>query len=247
MPQVPTRYPGGVSTAQQFDFLSMFPIPQEIKCNYYFNDFNTYAAADWTVTTVNSSTSALIAGNGGILRLLTGATDTNYHGITKNPAAFVITPGCQAWFAASFAISSATTTSFVIGLTNGGPSAPTDGVYFTKADASTDVYGVIRASSTSTTTAVLTTQTAAAMTLGWYYNGSVVNPAITWWSSSGLTASCERPKFGGAMVGKTTTMTNLPATSTNLAPQVYLITTSGSATKNIALDWLLTATEIARF
>lgn len=247
MPNVPTRFPGGVSTANQFDFLSMFPIPENIRCNYYFNDFNTYTAADWTVTTTNSGTNALIAGNGGLLRVLTGATDTNYQGFTKTPAAFPIVGNCQTWFLVNFSISSATTTSYVIGLTNGGPSAPTDGIWFSKDDAVSTVDISIAASSSATKTLAVTTQQTAAMTLGFYYNGNVINPAVHVWSSYGLTASAAKPKFGGAQVKKLTTLTNLPLSTTNLAPQVYLVTTSGSATKNIAVDYLLCVNEIARF
>lgn len=250
MAAVPVRYPNGVSTGVPHSLFSMFPVPQPVQCNYYFNDFNSYVAGDWTVTTVNSGTSALQALSGGSLLLTTGATDTNYQGNTLVPAQFAIVPSLQAWFLINVTMANVLTESFVIGMTSGGPSAPTDGVYFTKAAGSAAVSGVVRASSTSTTqTALFTIAAATATSFGWYYDGRADTPSIHWFSSAGMSATAygPMPQFGGQMVKRQTTLTNIPVEATVLAPQFYLTTTSGSAAKTLAVDYLLCANEMARF
>jgi len=250
MPEVPTRFPKGVSTADHKTFFGMYPKPQDVQCNYYFNDFNTYAAADWTVTTVNSGTSALEVMNGGALLITTGATDTNYQGNTLVPASFAIDSGYQAWFLTRIKVSSTTASSWVVGLTNGGPSAPTDGIYFTKATNTTAISLVVRASSTSTTKTTVTSMTAATwLTLGWYYNGSSNEPAIDVFSSYGMTSAAytPMPKFGGQQVYRQTTLTNIPVVATVCAPQFYLVTTSGSAARTMEVDYVLCAVEMSRF
>ena len=248
MPNVPTRLTQGLTFANQRDLLHMLPQPGDARVCYYFNDFNTYAAGDWTVTTVNSGTSALSNTLGGGLILTTGATDTNYQGNTLASTSFAISnAAAQMWFGINIALSNASTCSFVIGMTAGGPSAPTDGIYFTKAGGSTAISGVVRGSSTSTTYASLTTAQTGAMTLGFYYNGAT-SPNIQWFSSYGMsTASLNNPRIGGQLVKKTTDMTNLPATTTLLAPQFYLVTSSGSAAKTLTVDWMLAACDVARY
>jgi hypothetical protein len=260
MPQIPARFPSGVSTQPYNAIFGNLPVPNPFDCNFYFNDFNTYAAGDWTVTTVNGGTSALQALNGGSLLLTTGATGTNFQGNTLNPASFAITGGYQAWFLANITvadIASANSPSFVLGLTNGGPSAPTDGVYFTKASgANQKVSAVIRASSTSTTiTNIATLTDATAVSLGWYYDGKAV-PTIYFFSSSvspTQSALGQQNNIGGLVVtsassdpAATNSLVNIPVAATVMAPQIYMVTPNAFA-KTIAVDFIGAACEINRF
>ncbi len=269
----PTRLLSGVSTQARKTLFGAFKIPCPFEANYYFNDFNTYAAGDWTVTTVNSGTSALQAANGGSLLLTTGATGTNFQGNTLVPASFSITPGYKAWFAINVTLADTTLPSFVIGMTKGGPSAPTDGIYFTKAASSQSVSAVIRASSTSSTiTGIATLPTAAAITpavptfsLGWFYDGQPT-PTVQFFCSTPLatytsgvltspTAFSSPNPIGGVCVSAASNatgytapnvLTNIPVAATVLAPQFYIVT-STSVAQTMAVDYVLAAAELQRF
>jgi hypothetical protein len=258
----PARYLSGVTTAPRKSLFGNFPFPNPAAANVYFNDFNTYAAGDWTVTSTNSGTSALVSTNGGALVLTCGGTATNYQGNTLNPASFAITPGYRAWFACSFTVSdiaSAASPSFVIGMTKGGPSAPTDGVYFTKASgAAKTVSAVIRASSTSSTiTGVATLTDATQVTLGWFYNGAAT-PTLDFFSSSVVSATTAFGSpyiYGGQAVAAASAdasytapnvLTNLPGPTVLMAPQVYMVQPTTAASPTITVDWIFAAAELNR-
>jgi hypothetical protein len=269
----PARFLSGVSTQPRKSFLGAFPMPNPLVANVYVNDFNTYAAADWTVTAVGGGTSALQAVNGGSLLLTTGATSTNNQGNTLLPGSFSITPGYRAWFAINVTMADTTLPNFVLGLTKGGPGTPTDGVYFTKATASQSVSAVIRASSTSSTiTGVATLPTAAAITpavptfsLGFFYDGSA-SGTIYFYSSTPLAtyvagaltapAAFSSPNdLGGAIVAAAgagssfsapNVLTNLPAATTVLAP-TFWIQTNTSVAQTMAVDYVMAAAELIRF
>jgi hypothetical protein len=264
---------GGVATQPRRSLFGNLPHPNPFACNYYENDFNTYAAADWTVSTVNSGTSALAAVNGGALLLTTGATSTNFQGNTLLPASFSITPGYRAWFGICITMADTTLPSFVVGLTKGGPSAPTDGVYFTKAASSQSISAVIRASSVSSTIAgIATLPTAASITpavpsfsMGWFYNGQpsatlefFCSTAYATYTAGVLTAPAAftaPPQTGGVMVSAASAasgytapnvLTNLPAPTTVLAPQFYFVT-STSVAQLVYIDYVMAAAELQRF
>lgn len=254
----PTRFTSGLTDQARktlFGGWSHGPVP--MGANVYFSDFDTYTAGDWSETKTNSGTIALQAVNGGSLLVTTGATATNDAGAILNPASFSITPGYRAWFGISFTVSdiaSANSPSFILGLTKGGPAAPTDGIYFTKASgANATVSAVIRASSTSSTiTGIATLADATKYTLGWFYNGAA-DPTVSFYSSSSLTAATAFSSLnpiGGvevtaAYAGATTTLANIPVAATVLQPEFYIVA-PGTTTPTLAVDWILAAAELAR-
>jgi hypothetical protein len=258
----PTRYPSGLTNQIRKSLFGGWPGgPVPMTANVYFNDFNTYTAADWSETKTNSGTIALQAVNGGSLLVTTGATATNDAGSTLATASFAITPGYRAWFGISFTVSdiaSANSPSFILGLTKGGPSAPTDGVYFTKASgANKTVSAVIRASSTSSTiTGIATLADATQYTLGWFYNGAATG-TLSFYSSSALTAaaafSSPNPISGAEVTAASgdssyaapNVLTNLPAPTTVMAPEFYIVA-PGTTAPTLAVDWIFAAAELAR-
>jgi hypothetical protein len=264
MPSTPTRFPSGVATQPPLALFANLPEPNPVACEYYVNDFTTYAAGDWTVTTVNSGASALATGLGGWLVLTPGATATNFQGNTLVPASFNVAAGFQSWFGISLKLSdaiSANSPSFLIGMTGGtgGPSAPTDGVYFTKASgANKTISAVMRKSSTSTTIANLASSALAAddtfFTLGWYYDGKAT-PTIYFYTSLSLTASSAfgtPPNNGGVVVASASSdplasvaITNIPLSTTLLAPQFYMVE-PGTTQATMTVDWIFAASQINR-
>lgn len=257
---IPVRFPSGVSTVGPGQLLGNLPAPNPFDCNFYFNDFNTYVAGDWAVVGTNGGTSALQALNGGSLLISTGATATNDASNLLTPASFSITPGFQAWFIVNVTLTDITTAaspSFILGLSKGGPNAPTDGVYFTKASgANKTVSAVIRASSTSTTITGIATMVAnTPITLGWYYDGKAL-ATLYFFSSSTQTAATAfgQPNVMGGLAvasasadgSNTNTLANLPASTAVLQPEMQLITPT-SVVETMAVDYIGAAVEINRF
>lgn len=260
----PGRFSSGLSTARkQQDLYGMLPVPMPFGANYYVNDFNTYAAADWTVAPA-TGTSALTASNGGNLTLTTGAVSGNGQGNALNPVSFAFTPGYQTWFEILFTNALNNVPNWLVGLTAGGASAPTSGAYFTKATASRNITFTLNKASTPTTVnpapLVGAALDATALSLGFYYDGRP-NPTLYIYSSAGLvsntstsptpTAFGAPPIYGGAMVGSMSAdpsslgaLTNLP--NVNLQPSFFMQTNAASAVAMV-VDRVFCATELLRF
>lgn len=91
-----TRFPPGLTNARENGILSDMYVPDRIgRVHEYTNDFDAYAAADWTQQ-LNAGTIALTAGDGGLLALTSaaGAIVTQ----EKAPANFTLALGLRAWF-----------------------------------------------------------------------------------------------------------------------------------------------------
>ncbi len=170
-----TNYPNGVTNAAVGSALSTYISVDPTTAHTYFNDFNTYAAADWTVTeTQGGATQGIINGDGGILSLINSAANNDLNAIQLANETFAFVAGKQAWFKCRFSLSNATNAAMVIGLqiTDTTPLAVSDGVFFSKAAASTTLNMVVEASSTATTTQVATgLANSTYYTAGYYYDG----------------------------------------------------------------------------
>lgn len=138
----PTRFTSGVATGAKGSALANYPAPDPTKVFEYFNDFTTYVAGDWTVTSVGSATRALEADApyGALLLTTTGVENdgTQLQLTTEN---FTIASGKKAWFKARFKLSDVTQSDFLIGLAVLDTTAlaadgdgVTDGIFFSKDD-----------------------------------------------------------------------------------------------------------------
>lgn len=143
----------------------------------YWNDFDVYTAGDWVVTETDAgATQALTAGDGGLLLITNTAADNDLVSLQKTPAAYTFTVGKKAFFKARFKVSDATQTDIVMGLqvVDTTPLDVTDGVYFLKADGSTDIAIICRKDATTgstTASAIATLVSDTFIELGWYYDG----------------------------------------------------------------------------
>lgn len=248
----PSRVTSGVQTQNQEDFFGGFPLPSPFEANIFAQDLNQYIAGDWTVTTAAGGSTALLAGNGGILRLTSGAANNDIQHNLKNPAAFAFTAGYSFWFLVNLALDNVANTGLIAGVQAGGTAfAPTDGVYFSKG-AGANVDFVVRAASTSTTISAVTTMAAATrVALGFFYDPLPSGARIHVFSSTGMTAgqayqANRRNVIGGRFVNVQSTMTNLPVAATNLSPAVGIQTLEAVA-HTLDVDYLLCANELARF
>lgn len=188
----PTRFPAGVSTQAIGSTLGQFPLPDPTDISVDFEDFNQYVAADWTVTnTTTHQTIGLVAGNGGIISTVGGASSvTNDIGaVQTNPLNFNIAtnttvatapPTQVAWFYTAFKATTAANDQLQVGVASSiATLAPTDGIYFNKAAGSASITFVVRKGSASLaasaystgSTTVATLANATYIKLGWYYDG----------------------------------------------------------------------------
>ena len=188
----PTRFPAGISTQVVNSSLGMYPAPDPSEVVEDFDEFIQYVAADWTVTnTTSHGTAALIAGAGGLIQLAGGASSVTSDivaiiaapldvNIQANTVSATYPPTAQAWFYTGFKATVAATDQLQIGVTSANSAlAPTDGIYFNKAAASSAITFVVRKGSASLaataystgTTTVATLVSATFIRLAWYYNG----------------------------------------------------------------------------
>ena len=175
-----TNFINGMTNVAATTTLGTYVASDPTQCHTWFDDFDDYVAAEWTITETGVGTRAVGNLDGGILVITNAAADDDanflqWSGSTN--AATVETwkfeSGKPLWFKARFKISDATQSDFVMGLqiTDTTPLAVSDGLYFLKGDGSTTLNLLATLNSTSTTTAVGTLANDTYVTVGYYYDG----------------------------------------------------------------------------
>ena len=150
-----TRFPNGVTTAPSSETLGEFILPDPTKAHVYFNDFDTYVASDWTITTAEagagSASETLIEADGGALRLLNAAGASDHDYLQKAGNSFLFETNFQIWFKARFQLNDVSQTNFVMGLQDT-DTTPLNaiGTYFRKNSSSSDIVFVDQNSSGAT-------------------------------------------------------------------------------------------------
>lgn len=155
------------------------PMPGDLSAHVFFDDFDKYTAADWTITTVEagagSATEALANVDGGVLLITNDAADDDSDFFQKPGESFKFVSGYRTWFAVRFKTSDATQSDLVFGLqiTDTTPLAVSDGVFFRKDDGDAFVDFVVTKDSAATTdTAIATLVNDTWMILAFYYDGA---------------------------------------------------------------------------
>lgn len=174
----PIRYPNGITTVPKSNPLGMFGMPDPTEWHVYFNDFDTFATADWTITTTEAgagdATEALTDADHGVLLITNDAADNDNDFFQKVGESFLFASGKKLFFKARFKVSDATQSDFVMGLqiTDTSPLAVSDGVYFMKDDGDANLDFHVTKNSTSTSaSAVHTVVDDTYLTVAFYYNG----------------------------------------------------------------------------
>jgi hypothetical protein len=170
-----TNYPNGVTNAAVGSALQTYILPDPTSAHTYFNDFDVFTAADWTVTeTQAGATQAIANGNGGWLALVNSAANNDLNAIQALNTTFAFTAGKALWFKCRFKLSNATNAAAIIGLQviDTTPLAVTDGVFFSKPAASTTLSLVVEKTSTATTTTAGTMADDTFVEAGFHYDGS---------------------------------------------------------------------------
>ena len=155
------------------------PLPGDLSAHVFFDDFDRFAAAEWTITTTEggsgSATEALTNADNGVLLITNDNADDDADFFQKVGESFKFETGYRAWFAMRFKVSDATQSDVVMGLqiTDTTPLAVSDGVYFIKSDGDTMFDFVVTKDSSATTSAeVATLEDDTWMVLGFYYDGA---------------------------------------------------------------------------
>jgi hypothetical protein len=172
-----TRFPNGVTNVADNSPFADLRMPDPTQYHTYFNDFDTYAAAEWTVTeTQAGATQALTNGDGGLLLLTNSAADNDLVALQKVGESFTMEAGKKAFFKCRFRVSDATQSDVVIGLqvTDITPLDVTDGIYFIKDDDAASLSIICRKDATTGSNRVNNIATLANntyVTLSWFYDG----------------------------------------------------------------------------
>ena len=172
-----THFTSGVTNVGTDSTLGKLKAPAPHKYHTYFNDFDTYLASDWTITTTEdgtgSATEALADGDGGLLLVTNAAGDNDHDFFQLVKEGYKYEAGKQLAFNIRFKTNDATQTDIVAGLqlTDTSPLDVTDGIFFLKADGAATISFIVEKNSTQTT---LTLPNSLAddtfMTLGFLYD-----------------------------------------------------------------------------
>jgi len=171
-----TRFPYGTTNVSEQNLFAELRANDLTIYHNYFQDFDSYVAADWTVTATGSTTQALTSGNGGLLLVTNSASDNDLVALQKTPAAWTFEVGRKMFFRCKFKLSDATQSDVVIGLqaVDTSPLDVTDGIYFLKADDAATIDIICRKDATTGSTsasAIATLANDIFIELGWYYDG----------------------------------------------------------------------------
>jgi len=205
------------------------PTPSDV--HMFFDDFNTYLASDWTITTTEagggSASEALADGVGGLLLITNDAADNDHDFFQLVKEGFKFQSGKRLWFEIRFQTNDATETDIVAGLqiTDTTPLAVTDGVYFLKSDGAATADFMVTKDSTSTTeSAVATMADNTDVILGFHYDGA-------------STISYYVNRVRGGTVG----ITNMPDDEELTVS--FGIQNGAAAAKTLTVDYVLAAQE----
>lgn len=245
MPTSPTRFTHGVT-----DFPPFHPaMAQYLHLNpfsacFYEDDFMNYTAGNWTVT-ASTGTTALAAGNGGLVVQTTSTTGSDVQHNLKNPLSIALTSTNRFWFLWRGKVDTVSNSVWVLGLTGALTSfVPTDGVYLSKAAAATNLVLNVRKSSTSTTASLGgTIADATNIVAGFFYDAKASPTIYAFMGTSTTMNSSNSPGQFITSVVAVTDMTNLPTANLGVS---FGVQTNTTATRALTTDYILGATEITR-
>lgn len=177
----PTRFSNGVTNVGVSDPMRMLKVPDPTLMHIYSEDFDIYAAGDWTITAVGTGTSALGAVDGGALVVTTSALENDGRQHQHVAAGFTMASGKKAMFKARFKLDDVTQSDILIGLAAtdttlvvAAGDGVTDGIFFQKDDgaATLDFYCQLDTTTGQTSaTSVATLVNDTFVSVAWYYDG----------------------------------------------------------------------------
>jgi len=230
-----TNFPNGITNADRGSEFEKLILPDPTQAHVYFNDFTTYVAGDWTITTTEGGTGnaseALTNVAGGALLITNDDADNDSDEFQLAVESFKFASGKKSWFKTRFKVSDATQSDWIIGLCITDTTlidAMSDGVYFKKDDGDASIDFALELNGSATEASGIATQSDDTfVTLGWYFDGDTTN-GIKYY-------------VDGTHKGTQTTMTNL-CTDEELAVS-FALQNGAAAAKTMTLDYIYAAQE----
>ena len=230
-----TNFPNGITNADRGSEFEKLILPDPTQAHVYFNDFTTYVAGDWTITTTEGGTGnaseALTNVAGGALLITNDDADNDSDEFQLAVESFKFASGKKSWFKTRFKVSDATQSDWIIGLCITDTTlidAVSDGVYFKKDDGDASIDFALELNGSATEASGIATQSDDTfVTLGWYFDGDTTN-GIKYY-------------VDGTHKGTQTTMTNL-CTDEELAVS-FALQNGAAAAKTMTMDYIFAAQE----
>ena len=144
-----THFTSGVTNVTADSTFGKVKAPDPTKYHMYHNDFDTYLASDWTITTTEggsgNASEALGDGDGGLLVITNDDADDDNDFLQLVKEGFKYEAGKQLAFKARFKTSDADASDVVMGLqlTDTTPLDVTDGIFFLLTDGSTTLQFIV--------------------------------------------------------------------------------------------------------
>lgn len=227
----PARFGSGVTNNTPTSIMRALPVLDPTKVHMFFDDFDKFAAADWTITTTElgagDASEALSDADGGVLVITNDAADNDLDFLQKVGESFKFVSGKKLWFKARFKIFEVIQCDAVIGLiiTDTTLLDVTDGVYFKTDDGDALLdFGVEKNNTATAATGIATLVADTFLEVAFYYDGK-----------SGIEYAVDGVKLGTAAI-------------TNLPDDEELTVTfgiqNGEAVVNVlSLDYIMVAKE----
>ena len=152
-----THFTSGVTNVGASSTMGRLKMPALAKYHFYHNDFDTYLASDWTITTTEAgsgnASEALVDGDGGLLALTQDDADNDHTFLQLVKEGFKYEAGKQLAFHARFKTSDADASDVVMGLqiTDTSPLDVSDGIFFLLTDGSTTLTFIVEKDGTQST------------------------------------------------------------------------------------------------
>lgn len=229
MPKTPTRFPNGVTNRGPADQFAKLLLPDPTAMATYFNDFFTYDASDWTITTVElgagSASEAIADEDGGVLLITNAAGDNDADFFQSTGESWTFEGGKRLFFKARFKVSDATQSDIVFGLQvrDTTPLMVSDGVFFQKDDGDANLDVHVKATADTAEAAVATLADDTYVEVAFFYNG---DDEVVFFVN------------GAAVVSLATT--NLPSTELTLS---FGVQNGAAAVKTMSVDYVFVAKE----
>lgn len=239
----PVRFTFGVTTADKTDPLGMYGLPDPTGWHTYFDDFDTFTAAQWTITTTEagagSATEALTDADGGVLLVTNDSADNDLDFFQKVGESFLPAAGKRLCGKFRFKVSDATESEVHFGLmvTDTDPYSSTagdgvtDGIFFMKEDGTTNVNFYVQKDTTtgqSTSSAVTTLADDTWTELGFAFDGKRY---VTLWKDGVQLSTVDL---------SATVTTYLPDTELTIS---FGIKNGAAAAKTLSVDYIFVAQE----
>lgn len=187
----------------------------------YYDDFFTYTAGDWTVTSTGSGSRAVTDAVGGVLLLTTGSTDDNSEELQTVGEVALPAAGKKLWFEARFYTEDADDTDIFIGLSDTDTTlidGVSDGLYFHSSDGDALLdFNATSGSTSSTDTGIATLTDSGFVKVGFRVDGTGL---VSYWVND---------------VKKGSFTTNIPTTEMAIS---FAVQTGSAAAHTMGIDYI---------